>query len=267
MEELRLAGFREPLGLWMRRVPPPEPAPHVRAYRLEFSSRGDRVSGRLWLPRNRAGESPLILLQPPGESAAETVSLERVGGAWTERGVAVATIDLPLRGARSDPKLSGLVGTPFEPGSMAEATPLRFELARQAIVDLERVLDAACSLDAIDRDRIAFVGLGLGALLGAAFCALDPRPRAAALVGAGAGLAARAVDPGTYIGRFAPKPLLLLGATEGPPDRQAAEALRAAAGDPVEQRWLDGSPDLESSLASCWDFLATALRLEPRSAD
>ena len=50
-DELRLQGYREPLGLWSRRAPTPDRYPEVRAYRFEYSSRGDRVSGRLWLPR------------------------------------------------------------------------------------------------------------------------------------------------------------------------------------------------------------------------
>jgi pimeloyl-ACP methyl ester carboxylesterase len=262
MHELRLAGFPEPLGLWQRRVPPPGGAPDVRAYRLEYSSRGDRVAGRLWLPRHHAGDCPLLLLQPAG-GPAESTGVERIGAAWTERGVALASIDLPLRGARSDPKLSALVGTPFEPGSLASGDALRFELARQAIIDLERALDALCTLEAIDRERIAFVGLGLGAMLGAAFCALDPRPRGAALVGAGAGLAAAEVDPGTYIGRFAPRPLLLLHARRGGVPTRAAEALAAAAGKAVEQAWLDEAPDPETALPVCWEFLARVLGLEP----
>ena len=263
-EELRLAGYREPLGLWMCRVPPPERAPQVRAYRIEYSSRGDRVCGRLWLPRNPGSECPLVLLQPEGVARgrdAELESLERVGGTWVERGVAVATIDLPLRGARADPKLSALVGTPFEPGSLANGDPLRFELARQSVVDLEHALDALCTLDAIDPDRIAFVGFGLGAMIGAAFCALDPRLRGAALAGASAGLAPTAVDPGSYIGRFAPRPLLLLNTKGGAVPRPAAEALRSAAGERAAQRWLDGPDDLDTALAPCWDFLGTVLDL------
>jgi dienelactone hydrolase len=261
MQELRLAGYREPLGLWQRRVAPPGAAPEVRAYRLEYSSRGDRVAGRLWLPRHHAGECPLVLLQP-ADDPARAAGLDRIGAAWSERGIAIASIDLPLRGARSDPKLSALVGTPFAPGSLRDGEALRFELARQAVIDLERALDALCTLDAIDRERIAFVGLGLGAMLGAAFCALDPRPRGAALVGAGAGLAPAEVDPGSYIGRFAPRPLLLLHARDSAIPVRAAEALAAAAGASVEQGWLDGAGDAETALPACWDFLARVLRLQ-----
>lgn len=260
MDELRLAGFQEPLGLWQRRVPPPIGASEVRAYQLEYSSRGDRVPGRLWLPRRSEPEYPLVLLQPD-EAEAEP-ALERIGAEWCERGVAIARVDLPLRGARSDPKLSDPVGTPFAPGPLAIGEALRFELARQAVIDLERALDALCSLDEIDRERIAFVGLGLGALLGAAFCALDPRLRGAVLIAAGAGLAPAPVDPGRYLGRFAPRPLLLVHARQGDVPADAATALAQAAGGSAEQHWLPGRADAQSALPACWPFLARVLRLE-----
>jgi dienelactone hydrolase len=261
VEELRLSGYREPLGLWLRRVPPPERAPDVRAYRIEYSSRGDRVPGRLWLPRNPGGECPLVSFQPAGSGEAELSALDEILSGWVARGVAVASIDLPLRGERTDPKLSALVGTPFQPGTLENAEPLRFELARQAVIDLERALDALCTLDEIDRDQIAFVGLGLGAMIGAAFCALDPRPRGAALAGAGAGLAEPSIDPGSYLGRFAPRPLLLLNAEDGEVPRAAAAALARAAGESCEQRWLAASDDLAATLATIWTFLETLLGL------
>jgi len=263
MDELRLAGFREPLGLWQRRVTPPGGASDVRAYRLEYSSRGDRVACRLWLPRKHGVECPLVLVQPPGDSASRD-RLDRIGRTWAQLGLALASIDPPLRGSRADPKLSRLVGTPFQPGPLRGGDPLRVELARQAVIDLERTLDALCGLEEIDRERIAFVGMGLGAMFGAAFCALDPRPRAAVLIGAGAGLAPAEVDPGSYIGRFAPRPLLLLHLRGGAVPAAAAEALGAAAGGAVEQAWLDAAEGWDTALPACSRFLARVLQLDSR---
>lgn len=260
MEELRLSGYRESLALWTRRIAPPEHNPGLRALAFEYSSRGDRAVGRLWLPMRPEGECPLVLLQPEGGCA----STPALGARWAERGAAIASIDLPLHGSRADPKLATLVGTPFEPGTLASADALRFELLRQAVIDLERALDALCTLDEIDRDRIAYAGLGLGALIGSIFCGLDPRPCAAALAGAGAGLAPPSLDPGTYVGRFSPRPLLLIH-TEGSPriPREAALALSTAAGEGVEQRWLaNGSDAAEAPLDPMWDFLADAIALE-----
>ena len=264
MEELRLSGYREPLGLWTRRLPPSEHAPDLRVLAFEYSSRGDRAAGRLWIPKRPEGECPLILLQP-GNGGGIARALPGLAADWALRGAAVACVDLPLQATRADPKLTELVGTPFEPGTLAEAEALRFELLRQAVIDLERALDVLCGLDGIDPERIGYGGLGLGAMLGAIFCGLDPRPRAAALAGAGADLAPSPLDPGSYVGRFPPRPLLLIHADGDPRiSRASAEALGRAAGQRAEQRWLAAGDDdwPRNAVDAIWSFLADALDIE-----
>src|SRR5262245_27158499 len=98
--ELHLAGYREPLELWMR------PAaiagrPPLRPHEIEFSSRGDRVTGILVLPAPSAKPAPLVVAQHAlGSSAAELLGL--LGTSWVEAGAAVAALDFPLHGARAD---------------------------------------------------------------------------------------------------------------------------------------------------------------------
>jgi len=260
-DELRLLGYREPLGLAVRRVPPPERQPDLRAERFEYSSRGDRVAGRLWRPR-RGGEHPLVLLQHPDDPTR----VEGIGGSWVRQGAAVAAIDLPLHGRREDHKLASQLAPNLASSGTRHGDALAIELARQAVIDLERALDALTTMDGVDPDRIAYAGFRLGALIGAAFCALDPRPRASVLALGGAGLALADIDPGAYVARFAPRPLLLVNALrDDAVPREAAEALARAARDPVKQLWFDAGPeDLpEAALAAIWEFLANALGLAP----
>lgn len=263
-EELRLLGYREPTGLWSRRVPPPPRHPDLRAFQIEFTSRGDRVSGRLWLPRRAGGEHPLVLLQHGAGGSSASAYLDATAGPWVERGAAVASIDFPLHGARGDAKLSGLLVAALLGRGSGTLSPLAIEFARQAVIDLERALDALASFDGIDPERVAYAGFSLGAVLGAAFCALDPRPRAAALALGGAGLAPEGVDPGSYLARFAPRPLLLVNAERDETiARDAAEALYRAARPPVEQLWFDATHDAlpGAALKAMWQFLAPALDL------
>jgi dienelactone hydrolase len=259
-DELHLLGYREPLGLWVRRVSPPERHPGLRTERFEYTSRGDRVTGRLWRPRG-GGDRPLVLLQHPEERCAEDI-----GADWVRQGAAVAGIDLPLHGRREDHKLAARLAPNLARTGSAAGDALAVEVARQAVIDLERALDALVSLDGIDPDRIAYAGFRLGAAIGTAFCALDPRPRAAALACTGAGLGVPGIDPGGYVARIAPRPLLLVHARrdDGVP-REAAEALARAAREPVKQLWFDaGSGDLpDAATAAIWEFLAGALGLAP----
>ncbi len=238
-DALRLAAHTEPLGLAARPTAPPKAWPTLRALRFEYSSRGDRVGGRVLLPPEGTAPAPLVLLQHGLGHSAEASYLEATGAPWSARGAAVACIDLPLHGARADRKLTqrlalGLTGAdPF-------GAELALEFARQAIIDMKRAVDALVTLDAIDSERIAFAGFSLGAMLGAVFCALDPRPRAAALALAGGGFGPSGTDPVEYIGRVAPRPVLLVNARrDSVVSPAAAEALFEAARQPKQQHWFD----------------------------
>jgi predicted esterase len=130
--------------------------------------------------------------------------------------------------------------------------------------DLRRCLDALARLEALDSGRVAFAGLSLGAIVGAAFCAADPRPRAAALALAGGGMGPPELDPVRCVGRIAPRPVLFVNATrDATIPREAAERLHAAAGEPSEVRWFEsGHADLPGqAFKAIWGFLRPHLGL------
>jgi dienelactone hydrolase len=213
-DELRLAGYREPLGLWMRERARIAAHPGLRMHELEFASRGDRVTGQLILPAEGGGPHPVVLVQHAlGDSAAGV--LESVGTSWALSGAAVAAVDFPLHGARADQKLFRMLAD--GPSADPRRAALAREFAQQAVIDLERALDALASAAWIDAERIACVGFGLGGQIGSTFCALDPRPAAAA-VGPGAALS-DGPDPERYLDRIAPRPVLRV---DQPPARAAA---------------------------------------------
>ena len=177
----------------------------------------------------------------------------------------MASIDFPLHGERASAKLSELLisglagrGRVLAPDALA----LWGEFARQSVADLSGALDALTTLDAIDSGRLAYAGFSMGAFLGALFCSSDPRPRAAALALGGAGLGPPDLDPAAHVGRFAPRPLLLVNATRDERvSRAAAEALHAAAGEPKQIAWFEcGHTDLPgAALKTMWAFLAREL--------
>jgi dienelactone hydrolase len=269
-DELRLAGYPEPLGLWRRRTAPPEGYPELRTERIEYSSRGDRVRGRLLLPPGGGHAHPLVLLQHGAGGSAESPYLETTGGPWARRGLAVASIDFPLHGARADQKLAERLAPLMDATRSGEAPDaLLVEFARQAVIDLERALDALAAFDEVDEERMAFAGFSLGAMLGAAFCALDPRPRAAVFALGGGGLGCRALDPASYVGRIAPRPVLFINASsDASVPRAAAEAFFAGAREPKQQIWFDASHEALPGVAlkAMWQFLADHLQIdEPRA--
>ena len=212
-DALHLTRDREPLGLWV--APHVDAAAGARVQQIEFSSRGDRVTGLWQSPASSAGPLPLVLVAHALRESAADVLTPLCGGAMSS-GMVAAAVDFPLHGARADQKLLHLL----ESGS-ARCAGLANEFAQQAVIDFERALDALEALAPIDRGRIGFVGFGLGAQIGAAFCALDPRPAAVVLAPGGGRVLAAAPDPEPYLSRIAPRPVLRV--TE--PPRAAASAI------------------------------------------
>jgi len=258
-----LAG--EPLALLASRLTGRGAFANDRVERLEFSCRGDRVPCTLVVPDGE-GPFPLVLLQRESRGGERSAELEEAR-AFVEAGCALATVDLPLQGVRRSAKLSDLLESSIQRAALGEdvsdtASLLWCEFARQATLELRRTLDIVAALPTIDASRIGFAGFGLGALVGALLCGVDPRPAAVVLAGAGSGFGPSPVDPGEFVGRIAPTPLLLVSeeaADEGAPfavRREAAEALHAAAAEPKEIVWTAG-PD--ASLTAARAFLAPRL--------
>lgn len=272
---------REPLGALALAAAAAPAGPGDRGprrLRVEFSSRGDRVAGRLLLPPQPDGSPPLVVLGHGAGGHAEADYLAAVGAPWARGGAAVLTLDLPLHGERRSAKLSARLEAALATGAGNSVDRLlAVEVHRQAVVDLRRALDAVEALEprlrelagaAPDPARVAYAGFSLGALLGAAFVAEDPRPRAAVLALAGA-LGPPEVDPSRYVGRIAPRPVLFVNARGDatiPPER--AEALYRAAGEPRRQSWWEGGHrELPGrALKEMWHFLAPVLGLDPEAA-
>jgi len=250
----------EPLGVWSR---PGRSLPDhggLRTLAFEFSSRGDRVPGRLLLPAEGGGPFPVVLLPHRAGGAKDAPTMDAIAGPWARGGVAVASIDFPLHGERASTKVGSLLrqGLGLEAGGGPLAAGIAREFLRQAVADLHRCLDTLGTLEAVDPGRSAYAGFSLGAIVGAPFCALDRRPCAAVLALAGAHHGASDLDPCLHVGRIAPRPLLFVNATRDTLiPRQRAARLHAAAGEPHEVLWFDsGHTDLPGrALQAMWRFL------------
>jgi dienelactone hydrolase len=258
--DLRAEIASEPLDLWTCEAAPLADRPRLRVREFEYSSRGDRVTGRAMLPTDGRAARPLVIVQPRfGGTAAD--ALASIGAGWAESGAAVASIDLPLHGARADQKLLALLQSGRRGDSRGAA--LGGECARQAVIDLVRALDALAETKWVDSSRIGFAGFGWGARVGSAFCALDPRPAAVALALDADPPAPAEPDPTAHLERIAPRPLLLVAPRAGSrgSGKRGARSARAAARDGA-QRLSFAAPARElprAAAPSIWRFLARAL--------
>jgi dienelactone hydrolase len=260
----------EPLGLWCGEPAALEGRPDLRALAFEYASRGDRVPGRLLLPEAGSEPLPLVLLEHGAGGSRLAPYMLQVAAPWVAAGAAVASIDLPLHGERANTKLGHVLAAALSNGEPpnGDARLLTSEFLRQAVVDLQRLVDVAARLPRVDASRVAYAGLSLGSLVGAAYCAADTRPCAAAFALGGGGFGDPEIDPVHHVGRIAPRPLLFVNATRDETvSRSAAEALHAAAREPKQVLWFDaGHRDLPGrALAAMWGFLRLHLGVQRRS--
>jgi dienelactone hydrolase len=270
IEQRFAADGGEPLGLWQGPLDAPAGLSDLRVRAFEYSSRGDRVPGRLLLPPRGEGPFPWVLLQHGAHGSKDAEYIDAVAGRWVRGGVAVACIDFPLHGERSNPKFRSLLlaGLGLDGSPTPAASKIVEEFVRQAVIDLKRAFDALGEVDALDAARSAYAGLSLGSIVGATFCAFDPRPRAVVLALGGGGTGSRTTDPVHHVRRIAPRPVLFVGATRDQAvPRAATEALYEAAGEPKEILWFDsGHKDLPGgALKAMWTFLCRHLEVDAGS--
>jgi dienelactone hydrolase len=232
----------DPQSVSTRQSTAPSAYPELNSRAFSFSSRGDRVPGRLLLPANTSeGPFPLVLLAHGAGGAKDAPYMDAAAGPWARRGLAVASIDFPLHGERSEAKLFQMLVAELASTDSPELG-LAADFARQAMADLSNALSAVCEWSEIDAGRLGYAGFSLGSIIGAMFCAGEHRIRAAALALGGAGLGGASLDPAQHIADFAPRPLLFVNANgDETIPRDAALALSAAAAEPKQQLWFDGT--------------------------
>jgi dienelactone hydrolase len=211
------------------------------------------------LPPQGDGPFPVILLQHGIGGSKRAGYIEHTAGPWARRGAAVATIDFPLHGERANPKLSeALIAGLRNAGDNSD--PIRIllrEFFHQAVVDLRRTVDALESLPVADTKRLGYGSFSLGTVVGASFCGVDPRPRAAAFAIGGGGSGPPEFDPAVQIAGFAPRPSLYLNTTGDEVfSRESAVALFEGAGEPKQQLWFEGGhTELPgAALKAMWSF-------------
>lgn len=253
-EQLRLL-FRYDAELPLEAaIPAIEHRDGVRAERFSFASTHDqRVPAVLWRPDTPDTNERLPLLvvgHGAGGSKDEpwmSALLQRIAA----QGAGVLAIDAPYHGERTE-RLDDFRAILAQP-----QRGLHFVV--QAVVDSMRALDWAATRSDLDTDRLVYLGLSLGSILGVPFVALDQRVRAAcfALGGAGimhfvAGMAApelraaaervaAATDPMHYAPLIAPRPVLMVnGARDTIIPAPAGHLLHGLLGEPKRIIWYDG---------------------------
>jgi dienelactone hydrolase len=225
-------------------------SPEFTKYRVEFNGIArDRVPAFLYVPKDTRGMHPAVLLQYGSGGNKSTNYIVTLGEQFVRRGFVVLTIDVPNRGERRKRDRDTRAGqaaylaSVFKPGSFL-----------QTLGDYSRAVDYLSQRQDVDKDRIGYAGISLGAITGLTFVAHDPRVHAMASIVGGANFLgmlpiswdpdvieiASRVDPFYHVALIAPRPLLLLNATHDQlVPRFFGQQLHKAAPEGTKKVWID----------------------------
>ena len=256
-------------------------------YSLSYDSVHDqRVTAILALPKRYAAPYPAVLLVHGSGGNKDTSYINFASGAMTKAGYATLSIDTQYHGGRARPGRSGEIHMP-------DSYTMRDGWV-QSVVDLRRAVDYLQSRTDIDVGKLGYLGFSQGAMLGSVFGGVEARVGAFCLAVPGGGFVnivqhidqypvlkahwpikntpdvmrrveeiANVTDPIYFIGRIAPRPLLLIIAKYDeiiPPE--ASEALvKAAHADEATQvrRYNSGHVVNPNAITDIRGFFVTSL--------
>ncbi len=261
------------------------PPTGARTFRVTYrGAENATVPALLTVPGNGRGtpkKYPAVVLIHGLSSRKEDTVLLSV--AFARRGYATLSIDLPAHGERRLRDRRTISDLSLEETRRVGAV---------SVADLRRGVDYLSSRSDIDAGRLGCVGISLGGIFGGVFASVEKRIGSVVLWSAGGDWGTllaesrhpfalkrrekgdlpdaatvtktlRDMDPVTYIGRLAPRPLLLLAGTEDYVVPTAStDALFDAAGEPKKRVRYPGGhiPDLRAMTVRTLDFFDVTLR-------
>ena len=239
------------------------------------SPAGGRVTGMLFIPLNRSGPRPGVVMMHGMPSKARDLT----GYATTiaSYGAVVIAIDAPW--AR-------------RAGSPINMTRQDRDEQIQLMKVLQRAVDVLRAQPNVAADRIAYHGVSYGGAMGALFAGIERRIKTAVLVVGNGGLVTRStspndlaymatlscaarvawfrdmvpIEPIRFIGLANPTPLLLQNGTADPFIPTAdAQSLHSAAPEPKQTRLYNAGHNLnQQALFDAHDWLVAQIGIDPR---
>jgi dienelactone hydrolase len=237
--------------------------------RLTFqSSPGVRIPAFLLHRADTAGRPGVVLLHSAGARGKDLPNNVALATLMARAGWSVIAIDLPYFGERATDLLTTY--TDDEKHQRLYNQPgVYLAWTTQTVRDVRRAFDLLLARTGADAGRIALVGSSRGAMAAALAAGIDSRFSPVALLFGGHATAAELhhlelVCPANYIGRIAPRPLLMLNSVNDQtfPRSAAVDPLFALAGQPKDATWTTGGHMVmtEADMAAVMTWLQRAMR-------
>lgn len=287
-EALRLSYYQYdrnlPLNATLKPLPESGSKNRVRS-RLDYDSIHDlRVSATFTLPKQFSAPYPAVLLVHGSGGNKDTSYIQWASETLVAQGYATLSIDTQYHGDRARPGRSGEIHMP-DSYTMRDAWV-------QSVVDLRRAVDFLESRTDIDKSHIGYMGFSQGGMLGAVLGGVEARISAFCLAVPGGGLVqivehidrypvlrehwpirvtpsimqtirdiTNVTDPIYFVGRIAPRPLLIIVAKHDeiiPPEASQALVEAAHAREPEQvKRWESGHVLNPNALFDVRNFFVT----------
>lgn len=192
----------------------------LEIFKVEFqSTHQQKVSGILSYPVTAQQPLPVIILIHGLWDRKEVDYIERGARLLNDAGFAVLRLDLYNHGQRQLQRFD----FSFDGSTRYQSR----EMITQSVFDIRRAIDFLGTLDQVDANRIGYMGISLGGIIGTIVTSVDARIKVPVIVLAGGninlmfGLKAWSgqhknylgvMDPINFVDQIAPRPLLMLNA-------------------------------------------------------
>jgi poly(3-hydroxybutyrate) depolymerase len=240
----------------------------IRRERLSFvSTAGQRVTAVLVRSASDhpAGRPAAVLTHGGGAAGKDGASTQAWAALLARAGWVVLAIDLWHYGDRNDGLL--VTFTQEEKNGRLYSNHANYlEFIIQSAKDVGRSVDYLVGEQDVDPERIIYVGLSRGAVVGTIVGAVETRLAGVALVFGGhrqslAQSHVAAACPANYIGRISPRHLLMLNGTEDTifSRESAVVPLQRLVGEPHEFLWFEtghGGFSTPETMAALMSWLA-----------
>lgn len=221
----------------------------LRREHLSFqSTQGVRATGILFQGPAAAGTKPpgFVLLHGGSASGKDSTGMVQLAGLLTRAGWTVLSIDLQHFGERSTPLLT-TYSEQEKHDKLYNASSVYLAWVTQNVKDIRRAIDFLVEQRGVDPRRTGIVGVSRGAIVASIAGGVDRRLSPVVMLWGGHYDALEnnhlpAACPANYIGRIAPRPLLMINGTQDSDmikDR-SVDPLFKLAKQPKQIIWTDG---------------------------
>jgi len=192
---------------------------HTLFYLTYRSVHDAEVTGLMALPGTGKSPFPVVILMH-GLGDRKTVDYIEAGNQYLlDAGYAVLRLDISNHGDR--------FRYDYDFDLTAGYRYWTRDILSQTVFDLRRAVDFIQTRDELDHERIGYMGISLGGIIGTVFCGIDQRVKVPVIVLAGGnmnlmfGMDALSedtkdylsiIDPVNFVGMISPRPLLMINA-------------------------------------------------------